>query len=133
MRRLFELRTILFVIVLLVTLFLVLYPVLLIIFYSFSSAEAGADFVFGLDAWHRALSEPAMFGSIVNTIKLLVAIHVIAFPVAVLISLDAGTHRHPLARRARVHVLDLVLPAVALGDARLDHVPRSRNTACSTG
>ena len=86
MRRLFELRTILFAVVLLVTLFLVLYPVLLIIFYSFSSAEAGADFVFGLDAWHRALSEPAMFGSIVNTIKLLVAIHVIAFPVAVLIA-----------------------------------------------
>ncbi|MQA65173.1 MAG: ABC transporter permease subunit [Alphaproteobacteria bacterium] len=85
-RRMFEFRTVLFAVVLLVTLFLVLYPVLLIVFYSFSVAETGADFVFGLDAWKRALSEPAMFGTIVNTIKLLVAINVISFPVAVIVS-----------------------------------------------
>jgi iron(III) transport system permease protein len=85
-RRMFEFRTVLFTVVLLVTLFLVLYPVLLIIFYSFSVAETGADFVFGLDAWKRALSEPAMFGTIVNTIKLLVAINIISFPVAVVVS-----------------------------------------------
>jgi iron(III) transport system permease protein len=85
-RRMFEFRTVLFAVVLLVTLFLVLYPVLLIIFYSFSVAETGADFVFGLDAWKRALSEPAMFGTIVNTIKLLVAINIISFPVAVVVS-----------------------------------------------
>jgi iron(III) transport system permease protein len=85
-RRMLEFRTVLFALVLLVTLFLVLYPVLLIVFYSFSIAETGADFVFGLDAWKRALSEPAMFGTIVNTIKLLVAINVISFPVAVVVS-----------------------------------------------
>jgi iron(III) transport system permease protein len=84
--RMLEFRTVLFALVLLVTLFLVLYPVLLIVFYSFSIAETGADFVFGLDAWKRALSEPAMFGTIVNTIKLLVAINVISFPVAVMVS-----------------------------------------------
>ncbi|MGE0651508.1 MAG: ABC transporter permease, partial [Alphaproteobacteria bacterium] len=86
LRRMFEFRTVLFAVVLLVTLFLVLYPVLLIIFYSFSVAETGADFVFGLDAWKRALSEPAMFGTIVNTVKLLVAINIISFPVAVVVS-----------------------------------------------
>jgi iron(III) transport system permease protein len=85
-RRMLEFRTVLFALVLLVTLFLVLYPVLLIVFYSFSIAETGADFVFGLDAWKRALSEPAMFGTIVNTIKLLVAINIISFPVAVIVS-----------------------------------------------
>ncbi len=84
--RFFELRTVLFSIVLLVTLFLVLYPVLLIIFYSFSSAEVGEDFVFGWDAWRYALSEPAMFGTIINTLKLLLVINLIAFPVAVVIS-----------------------------------------------
>ena len=85
-RRLFELRTVLFTVVLLATLFLVLYPVILIIFYSFSSAETGADFVFGLDSWQRALREPAMWGTIVNTVKLLLAISCISFPVAVTIS-----------------------------------------------
>lgn len=85
-RRLFELRTVLFTVVLLATLFLVLYPVILIVFYSFSSAETGADFVFGLDSWQRALREPAMWGTIVNTVKLLLAISCISFPVAVTIS-----------------------------------------------
>jgi iron(III) transport system permease protein len=85
-RNFFELRTVLFTLTLLVTLFLVLYPVLLIIFYSFSSAEVGEDFVFGLDAWRYALNEPAMFGTIFNTLKLLLAIHGIAFPIAVVIS-----------------------------------------------
>jgi iron(III) transport system permease protein len=85
-RQFFELRTILFTLVLLTTLFLVLYPVLLIIFYSFSSAEVGEDFVFGWDAWKYALSEPAMFGTIINTLKLLLAINLIAFPIAVVIS-----------------------------------------------
>ncbi|MFT5539077.1 MAG: iron(III) transport system permease protein [Alphaproteobacteria bacterium] len=85
-RQFFELRTILFTLVLLITLFLVLYPVLLIVFYSFSSAEVGEDFVFGWDAWKYALNEPAMFGTIVNTLKLLLAINLIAFPIAVIIS-----------------------------------------------
>jgi iron(III) transport system permease protein len=85
-RQFFELRTILFTLVLLTTLFLVLYPVLLIVFYSFSSAEVGEDFVFGWDAWKYALSEPAMFGTIINTLKLLLAINLIAFPIAVVIS-----------------------------------------------
>jgi iron(III) transport system permease protein len=85
-RQFFELRTVLFTLTLLVTLFLVLYPVLLIIFYSFSSAEVGEDFVFGWDAWNYALSEPAMFGTIFNTLKLLLAINLIAFPIAVVIS-----------------------------------------------
>lgn len=85
-RGLFELRTVLFTLVLLVTLFLVLYPVLLIIFYSFSADVVGADFVFGLDSWKYALSEPAMFGTILNTLKLLLAINIIAFPIAVVIS-----------------------------------------------
>ena len=85
-RRLFEFRTLLFAAVLLTTLFLVLYPVVLIVFYSFSAAETGADFVFGLDAWQSALREPAMFGTIINTVKLLVAINLISFPVAIVIS-----------------------------------------------
>jgi iron(III) transport system permease protein len=84
--RLFELRTILFTIVLLVTLFLVLYPVLLIALYSFNAGEARATFEFGLEPWRYALSDPSMFGTILNSLKLLVAIHGIALPIAVVIS-----------------------------------------------
>ncbi|MQA66999.1 MAG: ABC transporter permease subunit [Alphaproteobacteria bacterium] len=84
--RLFELRTILFTIVLLVTLFLVLYPVLLIVLYSFNAGEARATFEFGLEPWRYALSDPSMFGTILNSLKLLVAIHGIALPIAVAIS-----------------------------------------------
>lgn len=85
-RKFFELRTVLFTLTLLVTLFLVLYPVLLIILYSFSNAEVGEDIVFGWDAWKIALSEPAMFGTIFNTLKLLLAINLTAFPIAVVVA-----------------------------------------------
>src|SRR5262249_8754288 len=67
-------------------LFLVLYPVVLIVFYSFDASSLGEARGIGLTAWRRALSEPAMFGTIVNSIKLLVAIHAIAFPVAVIVA-----------------------------------------------
>lgn len=81
-----DFKAILFTIVLLVVLFLVLYPVILIVLYSFDARMLGEDTGLGFDAWRRALSEPDMFGSVLNSIKLLVAIQAIAFPVAVLIS-----------------------------------------------
>lgn len=84
--RMFELRTILFTIVLLATLFLVLYPVILVAVYSFNAGELRGTFEFGLDPWRYALSDPSMFGTIINSLKLLVAIHGIALPIAVLIS-----------------------------------------------
>lgn len=98
--RLFELRTILFTIVLLISIFLVLYPVLLIALYSFNAGEAGGEFVFGLQPWRYALSDPTMFGTIINSLKLLLAIHGIALPIAVVIAwVLARTdipHRHGL-------------------------------------
>ncbi|MDH3240909.1 MAG: iron ABC transporter permease [Alphaproteobacteria bacterium] len=84
--RLFEVRTILFTIVLLVTVFLVLYPVLLVALYSFNAGEMRGTFEFGLEPWRYALSDPSMFGTILNSLKLLVVIHGIALPIAVLIS-----------------------------------------------
>jgi iron(III) transport system permease protein len=82
----FDFQTILFTVVLLLVLFLVLYPVLLIVLYSFDARMVGEDTGFGFAAWRQALSEPAMFGTVINSIKLLFAIQLIAFPVAVLIS-----------------------------------------------
>jgi iron(III) transport system permease protein len=84
--RLFELRTVLFTIIMLLTVFLVLYPVLLIAVYSFDVGEARGKFEFGLDSWRYALSDPTMLGAIVNSLKLLVSIHGIALPIAVVIA-----------------------------------------------
>ncbi len=84
--RLFEFRTVLFTIILLLTVFLVLYPVLLIAVYSFDIGEARGQFEFGLGAWRYALSDPTMLGAVVNSLKLLVSIHGIALPIAVVIA-----------------------------------------------
>jgi iron(III) transport system permease protein len=82
----FDVRSLLFVVVLTTVLFLVVYPVLMLILYSFSSGEPGEPFQFGLKAWRYALSDPEMFGTIFNTLKLLLAIHGIAFPISILIA-----------------------------------------------
>lgn len=84
--RFIELRTVLFIAVLSTVLFLVVYPALLLILYSFTGGEPGQPLRFGLDAWRYAFSEPAMFGTILNTLKLLLAIQGIAFPIAILIA-----------------------------------------------
>jgi iron(III) transport system permease protein len=78
-----ELQAVLFVGVLLVTLFVVLFPIALLIFYSFSVGAAGGPLQLGLDAWRHALESPMILGSLLNTIKLLLAIHLISFPLAV--------------------------------------------------
>jgi iron(III) transport system permease protein len=84
--RLPELRTVVFSAVLLTTIFLVLFPVLLLIFYGFNVAAPGQPLVLGLGSWRRMLAEPAIWESLLNTIKLLVAVHAISFPVATLIA-----------------------------------------------
>jgi iron(III) transport system permease protein len=84
--RLLEVQTVLFTTVLLTTLFLVLFPVVLLIFYSFSVADPAAPLQLGLDAWRNAVDNPQIIGSVLNTIKLLLSIHVISFPVAVTIA-----------------------------------------------
>jgi iron(III) transport system permease protein len=81
-----ELQAVLFIAVLLITLFLVLFPIALLIFYSFSVGPPAGPLQLGLDAWRHALESPLILGSLLNTIKLLVSIHLISFPVAVTIA-----------------------------------------------
>jgi iron(III) transport system permease protein len=84
--RLMETQTVLFASVLLITMFLVLFPVVLLIFYSFSVGNPNGPLVLGLDAWRNAIDNPEIFTSILNTIKLLLSIHMISFPVAIAIA-----------------------------------------------
>ncbi len=85
-RRGFELQAVLFIGVLLVTLFLVLFPIAMLVFYSFSVGPPAGPLLLGLDAWRHALESPVILGSLLNTIKLLVAIHIISFPIAVTVA-----------------------------------------------
>jgi iron(III) transport system permease protein len=84
--RSFELQTALFVVVLLTVLFFVLLPVVLLVVFGFSVGSPAEPIRFGLDGWRHAVENPTILGSIVNTIKLLGAIHGISFPAAVAIA-----------------------------------------------
>ena len=84
--RLLELQVLLFVVVLLTSLFLILLPVVLLIFNSFSAALPGEPFRLGLDAWRHAFENPRILESVLNTLKLLLAIHGTALPLGVIIA-----------------------------------------------
>jgi iron(III) transport system permease protein len=82
----FDGQAILFAIVLGLVIFFVLYPALLIVLYSFHAGIPGQDLVFSLEGWRTALNEPNMRVSIVNTVKMLVTVQVIALPIGVIIA-----------------------------------------------
>jgi iron(III) transport system permease protein len=84
--KLIDLQTLLFVFVLVSVLFLVVYPMVLMVINSFQTAPPGRPRVFGLAGWRTALSEPGMRGSIYNTLTLLLVRQVIAFPIAILVT-----------------------------------------------
>ena len=84
--RLFELQGLLFLAVLMTSLFLILLPVVLLIFYSFSAGAPGEAFRLGFDAWEHAFENPRIMESVFNTLKLLLAIHGTALPIGILVS-----------------------------------------------
>jgi iron(III) transport system permease protein len=61
--------------------FLVLYPIGTVIVLTFSAPDASG--VFGTIPWQRAFDEPGMARSIVNTLKIVLAVQCISLPVAV--------------------------------------------------
>ena len=79
-----DLQTSLFVLALAIVLFLVAYPIFLVILNSFQVAPPGQIRIFGFDGWRAAVSEPGMRNSLYNTLTLLFARQAIAFPVAIL-------------------------------------------------
>ncbi len=81
-----ELQAILFAVVLLIVAFFVLYPLLLLVTYSFQAGVPGDAFRFTWDGWRAALTEPGMLQSVLNSVKLLFAIQVIALPTAIVIA-----------------------------------------------
>ena len=82
----FELQSALFVVVLATVVFLVIYPMFLVILNSFQIAPPGRPRVYGLDGWRAALTEPGMLSSVYNTLTLLFARQAAAFPIAILVT-----------------------------------------------
>ena len=81
-----DVQAILFAIILGILIFFILYPAALIIAYSFHAGIPGQDFAFTLEGWRKALGEPNMRVSIVNTVVLLVTVQAIALPIGVIVS-----------------------------------------------
>jgi iron(III) transport system permease protein len=76
----------LFAFVFAVVAFFVLYPLVLLIAFSFQAGVPGEAFHFTWAGWHAALDEPGMLESVFNTGRLLIAIQGIALPVSIVIA-----------------------------------------------
>ena len=84
--RLVETQRVLFTIVLLTVLVLVVLPVVLLIAYSFVESLPNQPLRLGFEAWRHAVQSPLIMGSLVNSVLLLLAIHGISLPVAIVVA-----------------------------------------------
>ena len=66
--------------------FLVLYPVVLIIFNSFNESPMGSPPQLGLNEWREAFANPGIFQSIINTFKVAFTRQAISFPLAIFLA-----------------------------------------------
>jgi iron(III) transport system permease protein len=66
--------------------FYVLYPLVLILINSFNTATIAEPPVYGLKAWKEAFSEPGIWRSLWNSVKIGIALQVIALPTGIFIS-----------------------------------------------
>ena len=66
--------------------FYVLYPLVLIIINSFNTATIAEPPVYGLDAWREAFSEPGIWRSLWNSVKIGIVLQVVALPMGIFIS-----------------------------------------------
>jgi len=71
---------------LLVVAFLVLTPLVLMIFNSFQLARPGEQVVYGIEGWRKAFTSPGILGAMVNTFTLAVTRQVIALVIGVLLA-----------------------------------------------
>ena len=82
----FEIKTILFLGIVLTLGFAILYPFVLLIFQSFTITATHEPTRYGFATWQFALSDPGMLKSLWNTVYLTVVRQGIAFPIAIVIT-----------------------------------------------
>jgi iron(III) transport system permease protein len=66
--------------------FYVLYPLVLILINSFNVATIGEPPAYGLQAWRDAFSEPGIWRSLWNSVRIGVALHIVALPLGIFIA-----------------------------------------------
>lgn len=78
-----ETQTMFYTVVLLLIAFVVVYPILLLLYQSFQVGQFGTQTTWGLENWRKALSEPAMRDAIVNTLTLTMTRQFISFIIGI--------------------------------------------------
>jgi iron(III) transport system permease protein len=66
--------------------FYVLYPLALILINSFNTATIAEPPVYGFKAWKEAFAEPGIWRSLVNSVKIGIALQVVALPMGIFVS-----------------------------------------------
>src|ERR671923_459738 len=66
--------------------FYVLYPLALILINSFNTATIAEPPVYGLKSWKEAFAEPGIWRSLVNSVKIGVALQIVALPMGIFVS-----------------------------------------------
>src|ERR1041384_5216231 len=66
--------------------FYVLYPLILILINSFNTATIAEPPVYGLQAWRDAFSEPGIWRSLWNSVRVGVPLQIVALPIGICIS-----------------------------------------------
>jgi iron(III) transport system permease protein len=85
--RRFEVGALLCTLLLLVVVFVVLYPSLVLVVSSFEVVSpTGGATTYGLANWQAALTEPGLLNALINTLKVAFVVQAISLPVAVLVA-----------------------------------------------
>src|SRR5690242_9915734 len=66
--------------------FYVLYPLALIVINSFNTATIAEPPVYGLKAWKEAFSEPGIWRSLWNSVKIGIVLQIVALPLGIFLS-----------------------------------------------
>ena len=107
--------------------FYVLYPLILIVINSFNTATIAEPEVYGLKAWREAFSEPGIWRSLWNSVKIGIVLQIDCPAHGHFHFLVAGAHQYSFSERAGVRLLDFIFHAQPGDDFWLDVDARSEH------
>src|ERR1051325_8507465 len=87
--------------------FYVIYPLVLILINSFNTATIAEPPVYGLQAWRDAFSEPGIWRSLWNSIRVGVTLQIVALPIGICISWLLARTNIYAAGRSEEHTSEL--------------------------
>ena len=94
--------------------FYVIYPLVLILINSFNTATIAEPPVYGLQAWREAFSEPGIWRSLWNSVRVGVTLQIVALPIGICISwLLARTNIYGAGVFELFFWISFIMPSVA--------------------